>query len=180
MEEKQGNKNNETGCTIALLIVFLIIFIPIIIGTITDNIEISNKAKHETKLIEEGKTKAASEVINEVIEIFKNKEKDKLEEHLTEDFKYYDNNHIEYEYLDSFWRDLTIYSSSCEIERRENSIKGEETYRIYWNVVEENKNKGIDKNNPYYCLQRVTIVLKRIVKEDIITYDIEKIILADN
>ena len=66
------------------------------------------------------------------------------------------------------------------MDERENSIEDKATYRIYWNVVEENKKNGIDKDSEYYCLQKITIILKRIVKEDIITYDIEKIILTDN
>lgn len=172
------NENSGNGCAIALLIVFLIIFVPILISLVSNHIEISNKSKYETKLIEEGKTKTHSEVINEIIETLKNKNEAQLKAFLSEDFTYYDNNNIQHKYISSFLEDLKTLSSSYDIEQRGNDIKNQETYRIYWNVVEQNKSLG--RTNQYYCLQKVTAVLNRVVKDNIITYEIEKIILTDN
>jgi len=178
MEEKKNqipvNKNNGTGCAIVLFIIILIIFIPMLIGSIGS----LNKTKHETKLIEEGKTKTESEIINEIIEILKSKDEIQLKKYLSKEFIYYDNDNLEHRYISSFLDDLKILATSYDIERRGNDIKDKETYRIYWNVVEQNKSLG--KTNQYYCLQKITILLNRVVKEDIITYEIEKIILSNN
>lgn len=179
-EKKQANKNDGTGCAIVLFIIFLIIFVPILIGLVSNNVEKSNQAKHEAKLIEEGKTKTHNEIINEIMQILKNKEKEQLEKYLSKDFTYYDNNNMEHRFLDSFISDLQIYTSSYEIERRGDINKYDTaTYWIYWNVVEKNKINGVDKADTNYCLQRIYIYLKRVVKEDTITYEIEKIILKN-
>lgn len=185
MEDKSQKRsfiNNKkgNGCIIAFFIIFLIIFVPLLIELISNNIENSNKAKHEATLIKEGNVKSASDVINEIMEILKNKDEAKLEEYLSEDFAYSDNDRNYSKHIKGFIDDLTIYSTSYEIERKENDIKGKETYRVYWNVVEENRDNGVDKTSQYYCLQKMTITLVRVVKENVITYDIEKIILTDN
>ena len=181
MENKgKISKNDGTGCSIVLFIIFLIIFVPILIGLISNNIEKSNQAKHEAKLIEEGKVKTHNEVINEIVEILKNKDEKKLKEYLATDYIYYDNDNIEHKYISSFYEDLNIYTASCEIERRGDTNSNDwATYRIYWNIVEENKKKGIDKTSQYYCLQTITIMLRKVIKQNEITYDIEKIILKD-
>lgn len=177
-ESKQTNKSNGTGCAIVFFIIFLLIFVPILIGLISNNMQVSNQAKHEKNLLEQGKTKSHNDVINEIIETLKNKNEAELKEFLSKDFLYYDNNNIEHKYISSFLEDLKILSSSYDIEQRGNDIKDQETYRIYWNVVEQNKSLG--RANQYYCLQKVTVILNRVVKDDIITYEIEKIILTDN
>lgn len=177
---KENNKKSINSYLIVFLIVFLIIFLPILIGLISNNIKVSNQEKHEEKLIEEGKTKTHNEVINEIAEILKNKDKEKIKDYLAIDYTYYDNNNIKHKYISSFFDDLTIYTTDYEIEKRGNDLKDEETYRIYWNVVEENKKKGIDKTSQYYCLQKITIMLKKVVKENEITYEIERIVLTDN
>lgn len=149
------------------------------IGLISNNIKSSNKEKHEALLIEEGKIKTDSEVINEIIEILIERNGRKLEEYLSYEFVYVDNDRHESKYVGSFWTDLNyLVEDNYDIEKRANDIKDEETYRIYWNVVEQNK--GLGRANQYYCLQKITIILEKIVKEDIITYEIEKIILTDN
>ena len=178
-EEK---KNDGTGCVIIFFIIFLIIFVPILIGLVSNNIEKLKQTNHEAKLIEDGKVKTHNEVINEIVDIFKNKnkEKDKLKGYLATDFIYYDNENMEHKYISSFFEDLKIYSSSYEVERRGDTSSSDwATYKIYWNVVEENKKKGINKNNQYYCLQTVTIMLRKVIKENEITYEIDKIILKD-
>lgn len=178
--EKGNNEKSTSGCLIVFFMVFLLIFLPILIGLLSKDIKVSNQEKHEAKLIEEGKTKPHNEVINEIAEILKNKDKEKIKDYLAIDYTYYDNNNIEHKYISSFFNDLTIYTTDYEIEERGNDLKDEETYRIYWNVVEDNKKKGIDKTSQYYCLQKITIMLKKVVKENEITYEIEKIILTDN
>ena len=178
--EKTEKQNNGTGCLIVFFVIFLLIFVPILIGVISNNIENSNKVKHEQRLIEDGKIKTHNEVINEILEILKSRNETKLKEYLADDFTYYDNNNIEHKYLSSFFEDLKIFHLNYEIEQRGNDIKNQETYRIYWNVIEENKKRGIKKQEQYYCLQKITIILERAVKADEITYEIKKIILTDN
>lgn len=182
MEEKkqvQEKESNGTGCAIVLLVVFLLIFVPILIGIVSDSIQTSNEAKHKTELIEEGKVKTHDEVINEIVEILKSKDEVKIKSYLSKDFIYYDNDNIEHKYISSFFEDLNIYTTSYEIEKRGNSIEDEETYRIYWNIVEENKKNGIKRQEHGYCLQTITVMLKKVVRQNEITYEIEKIILRD-
>lgn len=178
--KKENDKKNTEGYLIIFLIIFLLIFLPILIRLISNNINTSNQVKHEAKLVEEGKIKTHNEVINEIIEILKNKNNDNLREYISNDFVYYDNDNIAHRYISDFLQDLKILSSTYEIERRgDTNLNDLTTYRIYWNIVEENKKRGIDKTNSYYCLQKITIMLKRVVKENEITYEIEKIILKD-
>ena len=176
---KEANKNEGIGCLIGILILAAIIFVPLIIGTISSSLESSKTKAHEQQLIKEGKVKDASEVINEIIGILKNKDEIQLKGFLSKDFTYYDNNNTEHKYS-SFLEDLKILSSSYDIEKRGNSIQDEETYRIYWNTVEQNIKNGIKKGERGYCIQTITIILKRATKQDAITYEIEKIILKDN
>lgn len=183
MGEKKSadvNKSNGMGCMIALVVIFAIVIFMIITNLVGENIEYEQNAKHEQQLIQEGKVKSHKEVINEIVEILKNKEENKIKEYLADDFIYYDNDNYEHKYLDSFIRDLQIYTTSCDIERRGDTSKNNmATYWIYWNVVEQNKAKGVHKTDTNYCLQRITIYLKRVVKENLITYEIEKIILKN-
>lgn len=179
MKEKRTQDNN-TGCVIVLFIIFLLVFLPILIGLVSNNIEKSKQQKHEETLIAEGKVKTHNEVINEIVEIFKNRDEENLKEYLSEDFVYYKSKeNIENKYVNYFFNDLDIYTTNYEIEKRGNSIEDKETYKIYWNVVEENKKNGIDKTSQYYCLQTITVILERTVKEDEITYEIERIILKN-
>lgn len=178
---EKENKKNTNGGLIFLLIFLLIIFVPILVWLTSDNIKNANQVKHEEKLIEEGKIKTSNEVINEIIEILKNKDENKLKEYLSENFIYSDNDRSQSKYIHDFINDLTyLIKDNYEIEKRGNNLEDKETYRIYWNVVEENKKKEIDKTSKYYCLQKITIILKRVIKQDIITYEIEKIILTSN
>lgn len=174
IEEK---KNGGTGCAIVFFIIFLIIFVPILIGLISNNIEKLNQTKHEAKLIEEGKTKTHDEVINEIVEILKSRKEIELKKYLSDDFKYFNNERAESKFIDNFFKDLKyLVENRYDIEKRGNDIKNQETYRIYWNT----NNLVKERADRLYCLQKITVVLNRAIKEDIITYDIEKIILTDN
>lgn len=178
MNEEKNDGN--TGCLIVFVIIAALIFIPIIIGIVSSTVETSRIEKHEQQLIQDGKTKDAEKVMDEIVEILKDKDESQLKKYLAKDFTYYDNDNYEHKYLSSFFSDLNILSSSYEIEKRGNDIKDEETYRIYWNVVEANKARGVDKSEITYCLQKITVMLKRAIKQDMITYEIERIILTDN
>lgn len=178
MEEKE-KENQGMGCIIAVFIILGFIFVPIVIGMISDTIKDSKETKHVASLVEAGKTKSSEDIINEIIEKLKNKENRNLISYLAEECIYYDNDNYEHKYISSFYDDLQILSSSYDIERRgDTSIDDRVTYRIYWNVVEKNKDLG--RTSQYYCLQKITIMLKKVVKKDIITYEVEKIILTDN
>lgn len=174
-KEIQEQKNGKVVYLI-LFIIFIVVLIPFI-SIASQSVENLNKSKHEAKLIEEGKTKTQDEVINEIIEMLKCKDEEELKQYLSEEFRYYDNDNKEYKYTTNFFRDLGTLTSNYETEQRSNDIKDKETYRIYWNVVEKNKEYGVKRGEQYYCLQTITIMLKRVVKQDEITYQIEKIIL---
>lgn len=186
MEEKennnQTNENSGNGCAIALLVIFLIIFIPVMIAIFSSNTETSNKEKHIQQLTEEGKEKTSDEVINEIVKIFKDRNEGKLKEYLAESFNYIDNERYESKYTSDFWKDLKyLVEDSCETERRGDIHQDEMVnYWVYWNVVEENKKRGINRAESTYCLQKITITLRKVVKDNEITYEIEKIILTDN
>lgn len=181
MEDKSTeNENKGKGCIIGVLVLVAIIFIPMIIVPIIQQIEMSNNEKHISSLIEQGKVKSPEEVINELIEIFKNKDENKLKTYLTKEFIYTDNNRNKSTYLHGLLNDIKLLTSSYEIEKRGNSIPDKETYRIYWDIIEENKDRGTNKAERTYCLQKITILLKKVVKENMITYEVEKIILTDN
>lgn len=178
-EEKQKSpKSNYTGCLIAFFIMLIIIFIIIAIGMTSTTSKEQDEINHENELISQGKTKNASEIIEEVAELLKNRDMIKFNEYLSDNFIYLGKNNYESKTIDKLFTDLQYLSSSYDIEERGNDLEDKETYRIYWNVVEQNKNLG--RTNQYYCLQKITITLKKVVKEDVITYEIEKIILTDN
>lgn len=171
--------NNKVALIVGVLILILVllIFIPALLER-QKELEL---LQHEEQLIRQGKVKNDRDVINAIVEILKERNESKLQQYLASNFLYYDNNNIEHKYISDFWDDLQyLVDDQYDIEKRENSVEDKETYIIYWNEVEENKKNGINKSSEYYCLQKITIILKRIVKEDIITYDIEKIILTDN
>lgn len=176
MEEKGSNNKFIWIFGAILLILILIAFVP---GLLDSKKEL-DATKLEYNLIQEGKVKTPDKVIDEIIEILKNKEEDKFKQFLSSDFIYYDNDNIEYNYSNSFLKDLQIYTSSCEVERRGDIYQDDiVTYWIYWNIVEQNKANGVIKSDTNYCLQRIYIYLKKVVKEDMITYEIEKIILKN-
>lgn len=171
------NNNYRIGCCIVILMLVAIIFVSMIIGIISTRIETSNQDKHEQQLIQEGRTKTHDEVINEIVGILKNRDEIELKKYLSEDFKYFDNNRIESEFIDNFFKDLKyLVENNYDIEIRGNDIQNQETYRIYWNT----NNLAENRNDRFYCLQQIQVVLSKIVKEDIITYEIKKIMLTDN
>ncbi len=175
--EKGNNEKNTTGCLIVFLIIFLIIFLPILIGLISNNIKVSNQEKHEAKLIEEGKTKTHNEVINEIVDIFKNRDEEKLNEYLSSNFSYWNNNNTESKYINNFWSDLKFYTGKHYIEERGDTLNQEnKTFWVYWDIPEQLEYKQYSQ----YSLQKICIYMRRIVKEDIITYEINQIILKNN
>ena len=127
-----------------------------------------------------GKTVSSVTVINEIIETLKTRQEDNLKKYLANDFKYYDNNNMEHKYVSSFIEDLKLLISTYDLERRGDASSNDwATYRVYWNVVEENKANGIKREERGYCLQTITIMLKKATKQDVITYEIEKIVLKN-
>ena len=177
MGKKEKHIDKITWIIVSLVILFFLIVIGIMLKS---NPEVNpTKTKSEEELIKEEKTKTSLEVMNEIIEILKNEDKVELKGYLSNSFLYYYNENNKSKSLDGFLRDLNILSSSYEIERRGDTSQDDVvTYRIYWNVIEQNKDLG--RASQYYCLQKITIILKKIVTQDIITYEIDKIILKDN
>lgn len=172
MEEK--GKKQGTGCVITFLIIFGIIAVVFLVNNLIESQKSLDATKHEETLIKEGKTETHNQIINEIIEIMKEENEEKITEYLSSDFKYYNDNNIESKYISNFFSDLKILSTNYDIERRGDINKDDiVTYRIYWNLVEANSNWG--RTSDYYCLQKITIQLKRVVKKDKITYEIENI-----
>lgn len=171
MKKKQDNKSVWITGGIILAII-LLIFIPEIIK----GKKKLDTVKREYNLIQEGKVKNDNEVINEIIDILRNRDKDKLEQYLKDDFVYINNDNYESKYISGFWNDLKYFTGKYYLEKRENSIKDEETYWIYWDIPEELAYEQYSQ----YSLQRIFVYLKRTVKENVITYEINKIILRDN
>lgn len=174
MEEKEVKSNDKKFIIISSIII-AVIFIPIIIGLISSSANESREFNHETKLIQEGKTESTSEVLDKIINDLKDRKEEEFKKLLTEDFVYWNNNN-ETKKLSSFWNDLKKLSGKYYTERRGNSIKDKETYWIYWNIPEKASYNEYTDNYQ----QRIMIYLKRVVKKEIITYEIEKIILKDN
>lgn len=174
--EKENQKSNYTGCLIVFFIILVIIFIIIAISMTSNTSEEQQELNHENELISQGKIKNASEVITEVAELLKNRDITKFDEYLSNNFSYIGKDNYESKTADNLFNDLQYLASDYDVEKRENDFEDKETYRIYWNT-----NKLVtDKTNNLYSLQKITVVLNRVVKEDIITYEIEKIILTDN
>ena len=114
--------------------------------------------------------------MNEIIEILKSRKEEDLKKYLTEDFVYINNDSYESKYISGFWNDLKYFTGKYYLEKRGNSIKDEETYWIYWDIPKELTYEQYSQ----YSLQRIFVYLKRTVKENVITYKINKIILRDN
>lgn len=174
MEEKK--KNNDKMAIIIFSIILVIIFVPIIISSISNSVSESREFNHETKLIQEGKTESTSEVLDRIIKALKDRNEDDFEKLLSKDFSYWDNDNHYSKDIKKFWKDLRKISGKYYMEQRGNSIKEHETYWIYWNIPEKANYNEYTENYQ----QRIMIYLKKVVKEDIITYEIEKIILKDN
>lgn len=179
MHKKQikTNTSNVNGGLIVFFIIFLLILVTILIGALSNNIETSNKDKHEMKLIEEGKVETADTVINQIIEILKNRDKEKINQYLSNGFIYYDNDNIKSKFISEFWNDLKYYTGKHYIEQRGDTSNEEgKTFWIYWDIPEQIEYKQYAD----YSLQKICIYMKRVVKEDSITYEINQIILKNN
>lgn len=169
--------NDTTGGLIVFLIIFLLIFAPILIGLISNNIENRKKVEHEEKLIEEGKVETADTIINQIIEILEDRDKEKINQYLSKDFVYYNNDNIESKFISGFWNDLKYYTGKHYIEQRgDTSNEESKTFWIYWDIPEQIEYKQYAD----YSLQKICIYMKRVVKEDSITYEINQIILKNN
>lgn len=170
---KENNNKVPWIIAIVILVIVLIIFVPDLI----ENKKDLENLKHEGELIEEGKVILDSDIINEIINIFKARKEEQLNSYITTDFTYINNNGVESNSLYELWNDLDyLVEDNYDIEKRGNSIQNEETYFIYWNT-----NKLVtDRNDNNYCLQELRIYLKKVVETDRITYKIYRIILTDN
>lgn len=170
---KHAEKMKGIGCLIAVLVIVCLIFIPIIWGTIQEQIQINK----EEQLRQEGKVISSDTIISQIVEIMKNREEEQLKEYLADDFIYCGSDRNESEYVYGFWDDLKyLVEENYDIEQRGNDLKDQKTYFIYWNT----NYLVTDRTDPSYCLQELKIYLKEVVEENQITYKIYKIILTDN
>lgn len=179
MQKKQikTNTSNINGGLIVFFIIFLLILLPILIGALSNNIETSNQAKHESKLIEEDKVESADTIINQITDILKNRDKEQINQYLSDDFIYYNNDNIKSKFISGFWNELKYYTGKHYIEQRgDTSNEESKTFWIYWDIPEQIEYKQYAD----YSLQKICIYMKRVVKEDSITYEINQIILKNN
>lgn len=143
-----------------------------------------NITSTSTQSNQEKQIKTSDEVLNEIIEILKNNRsvgydaENILESYLSDDFNYISPTNYNSKFVSGFLSDVKICFSSYETEKRGDIYQDDTvTYRIYWNIVEENKARGVNKAERGYCLQTINIYLKKVTKENLITYEIERIIL---
>ena len=162
--DNRENKNFIIIIGIVLIVIILIIFLP---GIIKEQKKLET-SKLEYKLLQEGKTINSDEIIKEIVEILKDRDEEKLKEYLSSDFKYWNNNNIESKYIYNFWSDLKFYTGKHYIEERGDTLNQEnKTFWIYWDIPEQLEYKQYSQ----YSLQKICIYMRRIVKEDIITYE---------
>ena len=102
---------------------------------------------------------------------------EKLKEYLSSDFNYWDDNNTESKYVYKFWSDLKFYTGKHYIEERGDiTDTNYKTFWIYWDIPEQLEYKQYSQ----YSLQKICIYMRKVVKEDIITYEINQIILKNN
>lgn len=171
----ERNNSNKIAWITGLII--LILVLSLFIPKLVDDKKELDELKYEGQFIQEGKVVSDTEVINEIVNILKERKKEQLNSYITADFTYINNNEIESNNLYNFWNDLDyLVEDNYDIEKRGSSIQNEETYFVYWNT----NNKVIDRNDNMYCLQELRIYLKKVVETDRITYKVYRIILTDN
>lgn len=160
------------------IIAFIFIILSIIMYIGYNITSTSTQPNQEKQVI------TSEEVVNEIIEILKNNRsvgydaKNILENYLSDDFSYVSPDNYNSKFARDFLSDVGIFFSSYETEKRGDiSQDNTVTYRIYWNIVEENKARGVNKAERGYCLQTINIYLKKVTKENLITYEVERIIL---
>lgn len=160
-----------------VFIAFLLVVILTLVSLMSKNIKVSKQEKQEQKLIQEGNVVDSNKFMEELVEILKKRDKEKLKDYLSSDFSYYNNNNTESKYINNFWSDLKFYTGKSYIEERGDTLNQEnKTFWIYWDIPEQLEYKQYSQ----YSLQKICIYMRRIVKEDIITYEINQIILKNN
>lgn len=171
--DNKENKKFIVVIGIVLIVIILIISLPEIIKE-QKKLETS---KLEYKLLQEGKTINSDEIVKEIVEILKDRDKEKLKEYLSSDFNYWDDNNTESKYIYKFWSDLKFYTGKHYIEERGDiTDTNYKTFWIYWDIPEQLEYKQYSQ----YSLQKICIYMRKVVKEDIITYEINQIILKNN
>ena len=161
----------EKSKIIKYIIIGIAIIAIIIFTILYDDIKELNDTKHKTELIQQGKIESSYSIINEIIQVLKEKDSSKLDEYLNDDIEYWKDD--KEKNINSFLQDIDkIEDNNWKIEQRNNSIDNQETYLIYWNT-----NKDIINIE---CSQKITFILEEVVKSDTITYEIKKIILINN
>lgn len=160
-----------------VFIAFLLVVILTLVSLMSKNIKVSKQEKQEQKLIQEGNVVDSNKFMEELVEILKKRDEEKLKDYLSSDFSYYNNNNTESKYINNFWSDLKFYTGKSYIEERGDTLNQEnKTFWIYWDIPEQLEYKQYSQ----YSLQKICIYMRRIVKEDIITYEINQIILKNN
>ena len=119
------------------------------------------------KLSEEGKIVSAREVTNKFKDALKDMNYSEVNYLLSDDCKMYYNSEQEF-VLARFLENFEDYEDYM-IEKRNNSMEDEETYRIYWN--------GLNYSN---SSQIIDLYMRKKVKRDEIVYEIYMIRLTDN
>lgn len=84
---KENNNKVTWIIAIVILVIVLMIFVP---NLIKNKKELEN-LEHEGELIEEGKVISDSEVINEILNILKERNENRLNQYITTDFEYWKN-----------------------------------------------------------------------------------------
>lgn len=158
--KKNDNGNWKLAIILGIicLVIVSVIFLP---GLIESKNELEN-SKHEGELLSEGKYKSDIETIKDFIKFLEDGDIEQAKSLLSKDCIIYDenNNICTFEEYVSKIDTSTYY----KYDERGNSINDEKTYRISW------------KNG----LQIQTIILKKVVNENEIHYEIVKCLLNIN
>lgn len=157
-------KNNSGIWIIGIILLFIVIvaFIP---GLIKSRKEL-NELKKESELLKEGNYISDYECVKNFAEYLKSKDLENIKKLLSSNCLFYNTgicNSIElcFENLEEY--------ETYRIEKRSNDISNEETYRIYWNGWNVDEAKQI-----------ITLILKKQITTEEVTYKIKRITLSEN
>lgn len=164
-EEIVESHDKKSKIVLLIILVVLILFLPFIHQIVNSFFKQQQSKLEDTVLTSENYTSASS-IVSKTIDYLKSGDTDSIKSLLSNDCEFY-NDGTKYS-LSSCLDNLLEYES-CKYEKRGNSIKNEETYRVYWN--------GSNLENAH---QIITLVLKRKVTQSEITYEIKHITLSNN
>lgn len=164
MEEKKNDNKVVWVVGTVILALILIVFVP---GLVEDKQNL-DLLKQEEKLLKEGKVVSVSDTVEQFAELLANKDYEEADKYLLDNCEMFDTNNNKRVKLEYCLEKLSNHNSHT-IEKRGNSLKDQETYRILWNGTKYEDTKQI-----------ITLYLSKKITSNEIIYKISKIIFTDN